>query len=461
MTKVNFSWEESDLPKLDPIKGGEKGIDDSILLENTLWFIRIRWGVMISFLMLQLSFCLDADYLIELNLKENGYWPLLIILLLGIGNLKSWLWVRQGDKKSVTKSIILQMALDLFALSIFVHFAGSIFSPAPALFLMHIVISCIFFKNESSLKITIAVLLLYNSLITMEYLKIIETEPFVTILGNVDYREKGPIIFIFSGGISFFFLSVWVVVSRLSSRIKLREEQLVKSLEVLEELQKDREKYTLQMTHQLKSPIATVGSNLKLISQGFAGDVSKKVAELVEKSERKLSTLGNMILEVLRLSRLDSSTQEGWEEFDLSEKIRAIAESMSNFASERKIEVECEIQPDCIVKAAPEEIKMLFDNLILNAIIYSNNSGKVHLSSQRVGDKVVAKVKDVGIGIASEKLPHIFDEYFRTKEAIEHNKNSTGIGLAIVKKVCMNNQVEVGVQSERNVGTEFTLTFQS
>ena len=86
--------------------------------------------------------------------------------------------------------------------------------------------------------------------------------------------------------------------------------------------------------------------------------------------------------------------------------------------------------------AVEDHIKMLFTNLLSNAVIYSHEKGRVSVEckpSKETGP--VITIEDRGIGMPADKLPKIFDEYYRTDEAARHNKTSTGLGLTIVHHV--------------------------
>ena len=72
---------------------------------------------------------------------------------------------------------------------------------------------------------------------------------------------------------------------------------------------------------------------------------------------------------------------------------------------------------------------------------------------------VVVTIADEGIGIEPEKLPRIFDEYYRTQEAVRHNGESTGLGLSIVKQVAQTNEIGVRAESRPGAGTCFTISF--
>ena len=105
---------------------------------------------------------------------------------------------------------------------------------------------------------------------------------------------------------------------------------------------------------------------------------------------------------------------------------------------------------------------MMLTNLVANAVLYSHPSGQVSISSSSCrGGSAQVKVSDQGIGIRPDILPRIFDEYYRSKEAAQHNPMCTGLGLAIVKHIAETHNITVCVDSKLNQGTTFTLTFPS
>ena len=88
--------------------------------------------------------------------------------------------------------------------------------------------------------------------------------------------------------------------------------------------------------------------------------------------------------------------------------------------------------------------RMLFDNLLTNAVHYSHDGGAVEVTCRRQAEGMAQVViRDHGIGIPAEKLPHIFEEFYRTREAVRHNKASTGLGLAIVRDVARMGGIQV------------------
>jgi signal transduction histidine kinase len=142
----------------------------------------------------------------------------------------------------------------------------------------------------------------------------------------------------------------------------------------------------------------------------------------------------------------------------LDEILQWCVEHTQQVADERKITTVTDLPPVQIM-GNQDHLKMLFTNIIFNAINYSENEGQVRVSLFNSNQQVIVEVEDQGIGIAGDKLPKIFDEYFRTETAVKHNQDSTGLGLSIVCGVVRKYQLELTVESEVNMGTLFRIEF--
>jgi signal transduction histidine kinase len=130
-------------------------------------------------------------------------------------------------------------------------------------------------------------------------------------------------------------------------------------------------------------------------------------------------------------------------------------------AQERRVTVEEDLTPAPVV-AIEDHLKMMLTNIISNAVSYSAEGGIVCVRCDSAPpDGPVVTIADEGIGIPAEKLPHIFEDYYRTEEAVRHNQDSTGLGLAIVRHVAASHGIRVQVESAPGCGTRFTLRFPS
>ncbi|WP_420845262.1 sensor histidine kinase [Nitrosomonas ureae] len=116
-----------------------------------------------------------------------------------------------------------------------------------------------------------------------------------------------------------------------------------------------------------------------------------------------------------------------------------------------------------ICKVIPDQLEILIENIITNAITYSHENTSVEISSRVDRNNLHANITitDHGIGIEDKDLPNIFNEYFYSPRAALHNKATSGIGLSIVKIAAENNQLRIKVVSEPGAGTTFTIIFSA
>uniref|UniRef100_UPI0035A846DA ATP-binding protein n=1 Tax=Nitrosomonas supralitoralis TaxID=2116706 RepID=UPI0035A846DA len=114
-----------------------------------------------------------------------------------------------------------------------------------------------------------------------------------------------------------------------------------------------------------------------------------------------------------------------------------------------------------ICKVIPDQLEILLENIITNAIIYSHENTSIEISSliDRKNLHASITITDHGIGIEEKDLPNIFNEYFYSPRAALHNKATSGIGLSIVKIAAENNRLKIRIASEPGVGTTFTIIF--
>ncbi len=116
---------------------------------------------------------------------------------------------------------------------------------------------------------------------------------------------------------------------------------------------------------------------------------------------------------------------------------------------------------DFVYKGIRDQIEILLENIISNAVTYSHHNGIVEITSRVDANTRTATITitDHGIGIDPEDLPNIFNEYFYSPRAALHNNATSGIGLSIVKIAAQNNKLDINVTSESGKGTTFTILF--
>ena len=101
----------------------------------------------------------------------------------------------------------------------------------------------------------------------------------------------------------------------------------------------------------------------------------------------------------------------------------------------------------------------LMQNLLSNAVNYNKDGGKIDVIFEETANASVIRVKDTGIGIAKENIPHLCERFYRVDKSRSQKTGGTGLGLAIVKHICALYDADISIKSEIDVGTEFVIVF--
>jgi signal transduction histidine kinase len=254
---------------------------------------------------------------------------------------------------------------------------------------------------------------------------------------------------------------VWYLVSYISSLVRERDYELCMTNQRLKEAQEEKTKHLLRLTHELKAPFAAIDANIQVIQKGHCGVLPFKALELLERIAARSRKLGDVIQAMLQLENVQKMTADmlNTESLDLAEIIKWCLAQVQATAEKHDVKIEASLQ-SVQINANEDCMKMLFSNVISNAILYSHQNDHVSVACRPRKDLgPMVLIEDHGIGIFPEKIDKIFDEYYRTDEAVSHNKNSNGLGLAIVRHVAQIHRLSIHVASTPDVGTRFEILF--
>jgi signal transduction histidine kinase len=226
-----------------------------------------------------------------------------------------------------------------------------------------------------------------------------------------------------------------------------------------------REKHMMQenfitlVSHQLRSPLASVRQYFSIIREGFAGDVTGKQKQIIETASKCLDDLMQLINDWLDMARIDSGriTQK-FEPVALETILLEILELVKPLAEAGKVTLGLRLSSDTpAVHGDRDSLKQAITNLMNNAIQYNREGGTVVISTREQGDEAVVEISDTGIGISQDNLPFIFDEFFRVKGSPTRCVSGSGLGLPITKRIIEAHGGHIQVDSELGKGTTFTL----
>jgi PAS domain S-box-containing protein len=220
------------------------------------------------------------------------------------------------------------------------------------------------------------------------------------------------------------------IVSSMNNELK---RQVAERTKEIERLLKQKDEFINQLGHDLKNPLGPFVSLLPVL-QKKEHDPKKK--EILNVLHRNVGYMTNLVKKTIALAQLNSSnTSFDFEQTNLLEEILRILETNNMAFKERHIQVHTNVPKEIYVPADKLRLEELFTNLINNAVKYAKDGGgTITIDAIENNNDVTISIKDNGIGMTSDQIKHIFDEFFKADPA-RHDLDSSGLGLPICKRI--------------------------
>ena len=221
-----------------------------------------------------------------------------------------------------------------------------------------------------------------------------------------------------------------------------------------------RQDFTANVSHELKTPLASISGYAELIETGMAKeDDIQRFAGEIHKSSIRLLSLINDIIELSELDVMDGEMSTT--DINLTEEALNCVNMLQMNASKHGVTIAFDKKSDdCVIKANKDMIQEVIFNLCDNAIRYNKKDGKVEVSVTQKGNNISLKVKDNGIGIPKKEQKRVFERFYRVDKARSKKTGGTGLGLAIVKHIAEQHKAEILIESQPNEGTTISVIFK-
>lgn len=221
-----------------------------------------------------------------------------------------------------------------------------------------------------------------------------------------------------------------------------------------------RQDFTANVSHELKTPLASISGYAELIENGMAKEEDvRRFAGEIHKSSIRLLSLINDIIELSELDVMDS--EMATTTVSLTEEAENCVEMLQMNAKKHGVDIVIhKNQERGIIEANRDMIQEIIYNLCDNAIRYNQDGGHVIVSVFRKEDKIVLQVQDDGIGIPKKEQERIFERFYRVDKARSKKTGGTGLGLAIVKHIAEQHEAEIEIDSVVGKGTSISILFQ-
>ena len=238
-----------------------------------------------------------------------------------------------------------------------------------------------------------------------------------------------------------------------------RRRLALESARLQQEKEKMKENFITLVTHQLRSPLVSIQQYFEVILEGFVGDVASRQKEMIEDASKRINELLKLVNDWLNMSHIEAGKLvEKFESVDIVPILSETMELLEPLAADKKVALERNFSDSLlVVEADRESLKQAFTNIVSNGINYNREGGTVTVSTKEQESHLVVEVSDTGIGISQEKLPFIFDEFFRVKTKETRSVTGSGLGLPIAKRIIEVHNGSINVVSELGKGTTFSI----
>lgn len=247
-------------------------------------------------------------------------------------------------------------------------------------------------------------------------------------------------------------------IDTLGRTFNIMADKIDAQLEELKANDTKRRELIANVSHDLRTPLTSLQGYLETLmlkKDTLSEEDKQKYLQIVTEHSQRL---GQLVTELFELAKLDSvETLLHIEPFSIGELIQDVVQKYQLTAEKKNIKLSANFG-DGLPSAYGDIglIQRVLENLIDNAIRYTNNGGSITIELADNKDNIAVKIIDTGCGIEEEELPHIFDRFYRSKRESNEKSYNSGLGLAIAKRILLLHGSDIAANSDLEIGTTFT-----
>lgn len=419
------------------------------------WLIRLRWfavaGVFFT--------ALFAEKALHIRL---WYAPIYAIAVaLGACNFLSFIYLNRVRTAAhprlrlITNRLAnIQIPVDLLSLTALVHFSGGAENPFIFYFVFHMIIASILLSRRASYFQATFASVLFLLMVVLEYYGLLEHHCLVSAAACV--RMDGVrLLGVSAAFISTLYIAVYMATS-ISQDLRRKEATLRAANLLLKEKDRIKSNYVLRVTHDVKEHLAAIQACLDPVLEGLTGPLAKGQESLIRRSYERTEKLTLFVKALLEITRIKLSKKMETGTFSLRKTAENAVNLVEARAKAKRIKLTWETGPGVgEINGAQIYIEETIANFLANSIKYTPEGGSVDLFIGDEGASVLIRVKDTGMGIPKDELPHIFGEFYRASNAKAAERTGTGLGLSIAKEVAEKHGGRIWAESEEGKGSVF------
>jgi signal transduction histidine kinase len=443
------------------------------------WFILLRWiasgGVLVTLVFVRFRLKYPLPYTLLYSLTG-------LLCLINLAFTLYYLAIKRKNlaRRELAPFLHVQIICDYVLLFFLIYFTGFLENPFAFFFVFHIMLTSFLFNSDIVFIYVSSLIVLFVGAFLCEYFRLI---PHYRLSGTMDPRYFRLYLPRAVGLCSTLGITAYLITN-IKRRIAEKGRRVEVELNRYKELDRIKSNFILQVTHELRGPIAAMSGYHEMLIRGLGGKLAPRAHELVQKADRRTENLLQIIDEMIDYAYMKSEEEVRYTKTGLN--VREIIDYQLDIHSNQAIQKNTELVADC-----PEELRLvsnrdllniILSNLINNAIKYSPESTTIAVKAEARpidagtggagpapgepagagpagAGEVHLVVEDQGYGIEPEELEKIFEEFYRTRKARELERDGTGLGLSIVQHAVESLGGRMTVYSELNRGTTFHIFF--
>jgi len=323
------------------------------------------------------------------------------------------------------------------------------------LFIFHMIIGSLILPKNVIYTIATVVVTVFTIIVIGEYNSVI---PHHHLVGFFSSEQKENFNFIVATlGIFIFTIYTTVLITnRIASRLYKREQELKETLDKLNEAEKIKQKYMMGIVHEIKTPIVAAQSIIDVITRGYYGEIDKKIEERLNRIKLRTDEALTLINNILRISKLKLFNEISKEKIEVIKILNDVIKEHKENINRKNIILKFNnyINGNTLVEADKTLLKLVFSNVLGNAIKYSVANSEIEILIKYNLMNIIIEFNDMGIGIPEKDLKNIFNQFYRASNISTGKYEGSGLGLTLVKEIIERFNGKIEIKSPSILGNE-------
>jgi len=278
----------------------------------------------------------------------------------------------------------------------------------------------------------------------------------ILVSKNIDYIQDATGRAV--GGIESF---VDITDARLMEKQRINTIALEREVEQLKRLDEVKSNFLSMVSHELRTPLSVMLGNLGMAWKGKYGELPEKFKEKLGVVLKRGWQLNDLIANLLNLAKIESGKLDlQKEDVEVQQAVHDAVAELEDSIRKKSLEIVTAVSDSAkIVRADPSMFHRLLVNLAANAVKFTPDNGNIEISAEKAGDHTMITVRDTGIGIPDDALPHVFDRFYQVDDTSTRKYGGTGLGLAIVRQIVEVHRGFIEIKSREGEGTVVAMYF--